>query len=495
MATNAVRFQDPGEGIHEGEVVEVSVSAGDEVKEGQVVLVVETDKADFDVESSRSGIVDEVRVAVGDVVEVGDTLFTVRSENGAAASEGDAEGRRAGRGEEAPSRRGAPEPRRAEAEEGAGAAGRSGASAEGSEESEEPEAAGAAGERDVGSERGGERGAADEASLEAPRARRDESAEEDRPAARPSRERDGPVPASPATRRLARDLGVDLSRVQPTGESGRVLAQDVRAHAARARQRSGASRRAEPAVQLPDFTRWGEVDRAPLRSVRRTVARRMAQAWESIPHVTHQDVADVTELEAFRRRQAARFASDGGDEDLTLTVLVLKAVTAVLREFPRFNASLDTERGEIVYKRYFHVGVAMDTDRGLLVPAIRDVDRKSVLELAHELRELAERARAGALSRDEMMRGTFTITNVGAIGGRTFTPIINAPQVAILGLGRARREPVIREEGERFEVVPRLVLPLSLAFDHRVNDGADAARFTNRLIGILGDPEWFAVTV
>jgi pyruvate dehydrogenase E2 component (dihydrolipoamide acetyltransferase) len=450
-----VQFQDPGEGIRDAEVIDVSVKAGDEVAEGQTLLVVETDKAEFEVDSPAAGVVDSVHVRVGETIEVGQKLITFRGgggskETSAAASEEEPEP------DEARSSHEQVEPKR------------EGPRARGPElEGEETEAA------------------------EAPGAK--PGSEADRSGKMP------PVPASPATRRVARELGVDLREVDASGEGGRVLAQDVRAHAARAGRavdHAGGTRvRAE---ELPDFSRWGPVDRAPLRSVRRTIARRTARAWDAIPHVTHNDLADITELEALRRRQAKRLEKEG--VRLTITALVLKAVAAVLREHPRFNASLDAESEEIVFKRYFHLGVATDTSRGLVVPSIRDVDRRSVVELARELSALADRAREGDLDRDEMQRGTFTVTNVGALGGTHFTPIINHPQVAILGLGRAQLEPryLGEAEGDGAEdsrVVPRLMLPLCLAFDHRVNDGADAARFTNRLIEILSHPEWFVLAV
>jgi pyruvate dehydrogenase E2 component (dihydrolipoamide acetyltransferase) len=245
--------------------------------------------------------------------------------------------------------------------------------------------------------------------------------------------------------------------------------------------------------QLPDFERWGAVERIELRGVRRATAQRMALAWSQVPHVTHEDVADITELEQFRRSQSEEMASRGAK--LTLTTLVVKAVVAALKEFPRFNASLDPEAGEIVLKRYYHVGVAVATDRGLLVPVIRDADRKTVIELATELKELAERARDGDLELEEMRGGTFSITNPGGIGGTRFTPIVNFPQVAILGCGRARLEPVAEGEIGSAQVSHRFRLPLCLGFDHRVNDGADAARFVNFIRELLGDPQSFPLAV
>jgi pyruvate dehydrogenase E2 component (dihydrolipoamide acetyltransferase) len=229
------------------------------------------------------------------------------------------------------------------------------------------------------------------------------------------------------------------------------------------------------------------VEEVPLRSVRRATAREMARAWAEIPHVMHHDFADVTALERFRRAHADAVAEDGGK--LTLTVLVLKALAAALRAMPRFNASLDAEGETIILKHYCHIGVAVATDQGLLVPVVRDVDRKSLRELAVELTEQAHRARAGELERDAMQGGSFTLTNVGGIGGRLFTPIIRHPEAAILGLARARLTPTATGELDAPQISARLHLPLCLAFDHRLNDGAEAARFMNHILDSLQDPE------
>ena len=212
----------------------------------------------------------------------------------------------------------------------------------------------------------------------------------------------------------------------------------------------------------------------------------MALAWSQIPHVSHQDVADVTKLEAFRQKHKDRVAEQGGS--LTLTVFVIKAAIAALKAHPRFNASLDTAAGEIVLKKYYHIGLAVDTERGLLVPVIRDADRKSVTELAIELRDLVVRTRAGQVSLEELQGGTFTLTNPGSLGGTGFAAIVNHPEVAILGTARASWQPVVRGKGKKAPIVPRFLLPLVLSFDHRVVDGADAARFVNKIVELLQDP-------
>ncbi|HSJ52136.1 MAG TPA: 2-oxo acid dehydrogenase subunit E2, partial [Anaerolineae bacterium] len=244
---------------------------------------------------------------------------------------------------------------------------------------------------------------------------------------------------------------------------------------------------AVPVPPLPDFQRWGQVERVPLRSVRRATAKHMALAWSQIAHVSHQDVADVTELEALRNKYKGELAEQGGS--LSLTVFVLKAAIAALKAHPRFNASLDTDSEEIVLKRYYNIGIAVDTERGLLVPVIRDVDRKSIAELAVELKALVQRTREGTVELEEMQGGTFTITNPGPLGGTAFAPIVNYPEVAILGMAKATWQPVVQGEGAQARIVPRLMLPLILAFDHRVVDGADAARFVTMIIELLEAPD------
>jgi len=420
---------DLGEGIHEGEIIEVLVSVGDQVEEGDDILVVETDKASVEIPSPYTGEVTGIEVEPGDMVYVGDTLMRFSG---------------------------------------------------GEEEEEAAEA-----EEPMPEEAPEEVVEAEEAAPEGPA------------------ERERPVPASPSTRRLARELGVDLHEVPPSGPAGRVTSEDVRAFAEKKEEEAPAP--PEEAAErvglelpeviphdrvpgLPDFTSWGEVERIPLRSVRRATAKQMALAWSQIPHVNHQDKADITELERFRRKHRDRIEEKGGK--LTPTIFAMKAAVAALKEHPRFNASLDPENEEIILKRYYHIGIAVDTDRGLLVPVIRDVDRKSISQLSVELVETVERTRSGEATLDDLQGGTFTITNIGILGGTGFFPIINFPEVAILGMARARWEPTVRrnEEGE-LETEPRYMLPLMIAFDHRVVDGADAARFMGVLKDALETPE------
>ncbi|BDG18009.1 dihydrolipoamide acetyltransferase component of pyruvate dehydrogenase complex [Thermus thermophilus] len=291
------------------------------------------------------------------------------------------------------------------------------------------------------------------------------------------------IPAAPSIRRLARELGVDLAQVRGTGLAGRITEEDVR-RAAGLGEAAPAALPAAPAPRLPDFTKWGPVRREPMSGVRKATARAMAQAWSQVPMVTHFDEADITELEALRK-QYAKKAEEKGFR-LTLTAFLLKALALTLKAFPKFNASLDVEAQEIVYKDYIHIGVAVDTPHGLLVPVIRHVDQKGVLRLAEELQEISEKARERKLAPEEMQGATFSLSNLGGIGGTGFTPIVNWPEVAILGVSRSQMKPLWDPGKEAF--VPRLVMPFSLTYDHRLIDGADAARFCRHLAGILEDP-------
>ena len=289
-----------------------------------------------------------------------------------------------------------------------------------------------------------------------------------------------PIPAAPSTRRLARELGVDLTQVPGSGPGGRISQDDVKA-AVRDRQTGGIAPTAP--VELPDFSRWGNIERQPLSKVRQIIAKNMSQAWQQVAHVTQFDRADVTDLEAFRQRNKAKTEASGAK--LTPTVLALKAIITALKTFPQFNASLDAGTNEIILKHYYNLGIAVDTERGLLVPVIKDVDRKDILELALELGDISNRARTNKISLDELQGGTFTVTNLGSLGVGEFTPIVNHPEVAIMGLGRAREEATVREG----RIEPRLIMPLALSYDHRVIDGADGARFMRKIVDALENPE------
>ena len=294
--------------------------------------------------------------------------------------------------------------------------------------------------------------------------------------------------ASPAVRRLAREIGVDVKAVQGTGAGGRITQEDVKEHARRILSSVGSAGAAGGAVvaramrPLPDFQKWGEVERQPWSNIRRATAEHLTYAWTTIPHVTQCDKADVGALEELRKQFKERVAKAGGN--LTITAMLVRVLATAVKKFPQFNASIDSERGEIVFKKYVNVGVAVDTDRGLLVPVIRDAETKNIMEIAVELHRLAERAREKKLSLEEMSGGGITISNLGGIGGTYFTPIVNWPEVAILGVSRGTTEPVWKDG--RWE--PRQMLPVSLSYDHRVIDGADAMRFLRWVVEAIEQP-------
>ena len=453
------RLPELGENIGAGDVVRVLVSPGDSITKDQPLLELETDKATIEVPSTVSGTVKEVKVKQGQKVKVGEVVLTV-DDSGAAAS---------GAAGSAPN---APKPQPAGAPESGGL-------------SQQAAAAPPAGPPPSAS-------SAPAAAAEAPaeqKPRRGEvvdirGAARSAPAATaPPVEAESdltPPPAAPSVRRLARELGVDIRRIAGSGPAGRISSEDVQAFVRGVM--SGAGGPAAAAAALPDFSKWGEVERRPMSNIRRKTAEHLSNAWVTIPHVTQHDKADITALEALRKQYGPQAEKAGGK--LTMTAIALKIVAGALKKFPQFNASIDVARNEIVFKKAIHVGVAADTERGLLVPVIRDVDRKGVIQLAAELGAASEKARAGKLSLDDMQGAGFTITNLGGIGGTSFTPIVNWPEVAILGISRGAYEPVYVDGA--FE--PRLMLPLSLSYDHRVIDGADAARFVRWVVEAFEQP-------
>jgi pyruvate dehydrogenase E2 component (dihydrolipoamide acetyltransferase) len=430
---NEFRLPELGENIDQGDLVRLMISPGAKVSEGQPVMELETDKAVVEVPSSISGVVKDVRVKEGQKVKVGDVIFTL--EGGAAAQ---------------PQR-----PRSAPVEHVSG-----------------QQAA----------------RLAFQAAIHAEGKTEEQALPPDQPQAPPAAfsmpiqlakvagmDHGDPVPAAPSIRRLARELGIDIHQVKGSGPGGRISEDDVKAFSkalllSSTAQAQGAGKAfAEP--PLPDFSKWGKIERVSMRGVRRKTAEHLWQAWTTIPHVTQNDKADITELEHLRARFAPKAEEAGGK--MTVTAIALKVVASALKVFPQFNASIDLGKEEIIYKQYINIGVAVDTDRGLLVPVIRDVDKKNIVELAAELTQLSKKARDKKLTPEEMSGGTFTITNLGGIGGTGFSPIVNHPEVAILGMSRSSMEPVWLNG--KFE--PRLVLPVSLSYDHRLIDGADAARF------------------
>ncbi len=422
---SSVEFYLPelGEGIEAATVVGILVKVGETVAAGQMVFAVETDKAAVEVPTSKAGVVETIHVKIGEKVPISGTLLTLKSTDVAAAPA---------------------------------------------------------------------------AVVDAPKAA--VATTTPRPAVVAALATNGSVgkkdltPAGPATRRLARELGVALLEVGGTGRGGRVTLDNVKefVKTERTKKSSGgtsgsglsgktvADSFAHP--NLPDFSKYGEVERKPVSGIRKAIANNLTIAWRTIPMVTQNDLADITHLEDGRKRIVDGLPK--GAAKITWTVLAVKAVVAALKEFPNFNASFDMNAGELIVKKFYHIGIAVDTERGLVVPVIRDADKKSIRDIAAEVASLAEKSRTGKLTIDEMRGGTFTLTNLGGIGGTSFTPIVNYPEVAILGMSRSAMQPVVRDG----QVVARLMMPLSLTYDHRVIDGADGARFTTRLVQLFSDP-------
>ena len=435
------KLPDLGEGIAEGEILKWYVEEGQPIVEDEPLMDVETDKAAVTIPSPRGGKIAAYKGKVGDIVNVGDVVVVIDD----------------GTGE-------------VEAVEEA-AASKTFAAPDTPEPAAVPEAVA--------------------------------------PAAVPGVRR--PVPAAPATRRLARELKVDINLVTATGPGGRVTPEDVHRFADHGLAPSASSAEATGHVAakkvqgdtafaefaahasatipfleiepMPDFSNDGPVEIEALRSIRRKVARKMVTSMSLVPHVAHMDDADVTELDKFRLREKERRAGGAGGK-LTLLAFVIKAITAGLKAAPAFNASLDPFREEIIYKKYYNIGFAADTGRGLVVPVVKGTNNKSIVQIADEIFAKATLAREGKLPPEDMRGGTFTITNVGPLGGTALLPTINYPEVAILGMGKVQEKPVVRNG----EIVIRKILPLTLAFDHRIADGADAARFVAELVRQLGDP-------
>lgn len=448
-----------GENIAAGDVLRILVKPGDTVTKDQPVLELETDKATIEVPSSVAGQVKEIRVKAGDKVKVGQVILIVDGPDGPRPPAADVAS--------APAPKAAPAPAPVAA---AAQAPPPVAAPPSASPVADVEAAGAARGRNVVDISRGARPSGSPAEAAGP--------------AGPL----GPVaPAAPSVRRMARELGVDIDRVAGTGQSGRISIEDVKAHAKRlitSAPSAPAGTVAIAAEALPDFSRWGAVDVQPMRAVRRKTAQHLSAAWATVPHVTQHDSADITGLEELRKRYSKQVEAAGGN--LTVTAIATKVVAAALKVFPQFNASIDLAAEQIVMKKYVNIGIAVDTDRGLLVPVIKGADQKNIVQISVALTELSEKARTRKIAIEEMQGGCFSISNLGGIGGSFFTPIVNAPEVAILGISRARMEPVFTKETNGF--APRFMLPLSLSYDHRVIDGADGIRFLRWVVEALEQP-------
>ncbi len=420
-----IKIPDIAENVDTGLIASVLVSKGDTVSKDQPLVEVETDKAATDIPSPYEGVVDEIRVKEGDEVKVGQVIMTIESEE---VKEQDKE----------------------EAKD---------------KQKEEPQ-----------DKKNTETGKKEE---EKRPVDEDEDEKKKQPASSDTEvKHPSDIPASPSVRRLARELDADIAKIEGTGPGNRITSDDVRQFA------EGKKKQAEPkeTEALPDFSQWGSVSVKPMDNIRKITAQNVLQSWQTIPHVTQFDEADMTDLENFRKQNQDKISKKGGK--LTVTAILLKIAGYALQKFPRFNASLDMNNMEIVYKHYFNIGIAVDTPRGLLVPVVRDVNSKSLADLSVELTEIAKKARNKNIKPEELQGGNFSISNLGGIGGTAFTPIVYKPQVAILGVSAAKYQQVLKDD----EFQKRLIIPVSLSYDHRIIDGADGARFLRWICNVIEDP-------
>ncbi|HEX9667150.1 MAG TPA: 2-oxo acid dehydrogenase subunit E2 [Thermodesulfobacteriota bacterium] len=449
------RLPELGEDIATGDVINVYVSVGDRVSKDQPIMEIETDKAAIEVPAPVSGVITGVHVNEGETINIGQLLVTI---------------------DESEEEKEAPEVKEAIQEVVE-------VSAEEKIEAKKKIAV-------VKTE--AEPKGKDETEIEEKEYEEEAASKEEGKVvefARSSQagvEKEAPrklVPASPSVRRLAREIGVDINQIVGSGAGGRISEEDVKNYASKEISKTGPEeiQVGKADISLPDFTKWGEIERKPMSKVRRLTAERMTSAWQA-PHVTQHDKADITELEK-TRKLFGRKAEDAGGK-LTMTAILIKVVGSALKIFPQFNASVDMTNSEVIYKKYYNIAVAVDTDRGLLAPIIKNVDKKNLIGISSELTQLSEKARNKKITVEELQGGTFTISNLGGLGGTYFTPVIYAPDVALLGVSRSNIEPVFINDN--FE--PRLMLPLSLSYDHRIIDGADAVRFLRWIVEALEEP-------
>jgi len=418
-----LKIPEVGENIKSGTIVAINVKVGDQIKKGQDILEMETDKASLPIPSSTDGVVKEILIKAGQEVKIGQVVMNIEAGATASASS---------------SKPSAPEPAKPAA----------------APVKEEPKTASKP-----------EPVAVSNVSPIAPVA-----------SSHPAKD----VAAAPSVRRFAREIGIDVSQVPGTGPSGRISLEDVKAYAKalNTSRPSGSGGTSLASRALPAFSTFGTLDRQPMNNIRKKPAEHLSYAWQAIPHVTQFGKADITELEKLRKKYTTP------ERGLTITPFLMKVMASALKQFPQFNASIDMERNEIIYKKYFNIGVAVDTERGLIVPVIRDVEKKNIFQIVDDLKDVAKRAREKRVTLEEMQGGSITLTNLGGIGGTSFTPIVNWPEVAILGVSRGGWE----QTYENGQFVPRFKLPLSLSYDHRIIDGADGARFLNWICEAIEQP-------
>lgn len=459
-----IKIPQISEGVDTATISEILVSKGDKIEEDQALIAVETDKASTEVPSPHAGIVKDIKVSEGDEVKVGNVILTLEESDSEEESEDKTE-------EKASEDKKDDEHESKDQKEASKDKAEDEKSERKKEESDDKSDEKEKAEREKDSDDEVESKPSKE--KETDKTQQEQKEREKEPEQQSSKD----VHASPAVRRLARELGVDIQKIEGSGKSGRVTEKDVRQHKEGGQKASGQSQ-----LELPDFSKWGNVERQALNNIKKTTAKNVTVSWQSIPHVFQFGEADISEIENYIEEHQDKVEKAGGK--LTITSVLTKISALALHKFPKFNASIDMEKKEMILKKYININIAVATDDGLLVPVIKDADRKSIKELSVEISELAEKARAQKLSSEDMEGGNFSISNLGGIGGTNFTPIVYHPQVAILGVSQASIKPVYVND----DFKPKKILPLSLSYDHRLIDGADGAAFMNWIVKALEDP-------
>jgi len=490
-----VKIPQISEGVESAEVIEILVSEGDSIEKDQSVIAVETDKASVEVPSSDAGKVKEIKVKEGDEVKVGDVILILEGDDAEDEDDEDEKDAEDDQEEEKKDKKDDDDDdddddhnddvKDEEDEDGSKGADKDKKKDE-KESSEE--------DGEVEKDKKGKKKKADKKESSDDDSQDKEEEEDDSKEGsedkKPKSENDkegsnsekgegsSDIPASPAVRRLAREIGVDLREIKGSGPGGRISEDDVKSQS----KDLGSESKSQKQTSLPDFSKWGLVEREKLSGIRKATAQHTTESWQQIPHVFQFGEADISGIEEYMQKNKEKVEKSGGK--LTITAILVKIMANALQQFPNFNASIDLENEEVILKKYYHIGVAVDTDRGLLVPVLRDVDKKTIDQIAVEITELAEKARDQKLKPEEMQGGNISISNLGGIGGTGFTPIVSHPQVAILGVSRTKTQPVFVDGS----FVPKQILPLSLSYDHRLIDGADGARFMRWICQALEDP-------
>lgn len=501
-----IKIPQIAEGVESATVTEVLVKEGDSIEKDQAIIAVESDKASVEIPSPEAGTVKSISVSEGDEVEVGDVILELEEGDAEEDSEEDKE-EESEKDNESEKDEDSEEKKEKSKESEEEDSEKENSEEEDKEDKSKKDKKSTSAEEDSGSSEEKEKASENEEEdakdnedsetkkykkdqdndaedkkdskgKKSKKDKEDDSEKDDSKDSEKEKTSSGEhVPAAPGVRRFARELGVDISEVKGSGEGGRISKEDVKAHNKGSNSQQG---KTSSDLSLPDFSEWGETERKALSGIRKATAKNTSAAWSNIPHVFQFDEADISDIE--ERMEKLQEKADG---NLTITAILAKISASALRQFPKFNASIDMKNEEMILKKYVNIGIAVDTEKGLLVPVIRNADQKTIIEISAEITELAEKARNGKLSAEEMKGGNFTISNLGGIGGTNFTPIVYHPQVAILGVSRAKKQPVYKDD-DTFEA--RDILPLSLSYDHRIIDGAEGVRFLHWISRALEDP-------